>query len=510
MDERTNKLLEQYKTSGPLTTGQIGDTFATTPINQPIASASLSSTQTPYKIPEVQPQGINNNLNMLVSSSAAQTKADALAEQTRLAQETAQTAADTSKSNLYDAFLKKIGVQQTKGAVQEEFGVAGKTQKVTDYTNQLDALERSEMNEVRDLGNRNLTDTGRASAEQEIRRKYAFQKADVAILQSAANRDLATASALAEAKINTQLEPLNTQIEFLSMFYEDNKEQLSKADQNAFNVAIQDAQTERTQKASELKILSDTKLEVLKNIYANASPEVANQLARSVQMATTPEQVMMAAGEYSGDVLERQIKQNNLYKSQLEVQKAKRDLEPGTGGDAPLYNGLSSPTATAVRGIVSGFKSEPQVTNFATIQDGYNFVQSIPDKTTNPADDQALVYALAKTLDPGSVVREGEYATAQKYSQSWIKAYGKGVEQAVAGTGFLSETARKNIKNTIETKYKSSKVSYDNLYNQYSKQINNLTGRDDGTKFLRDYAVETKTPSNVAPEDDLLLKQFGL
>lgn len=159
-------------------------------------------------------------------------------------------------------------------------------------------------------------------------------------------------------------------------------------------------------------------------------------------------------------------------------------------GDNPqLYAGLSSPTATAVRGQVSAFKSEPTVTNFSTIQEGRNFAKSLPTTTKNPADDQALIYSLAKALDPGSVVREGEYATAQKYAQSWVNAFGKGISQAIAGTGFLSEAARKNIKDTIESKYLASEKSYNNTYNQYVNSINNLTGRNDGKNFVKSYSI---------------------
>jgi hypothetical protein len=121
------------------------------------------------------------------------------------------------------------------------------------------------------------------------------------------------------------------------------------------------------------------------------------------------------------------------------------------------------------------------------VQEGRNFAGSLDNKTTNPVDDQGLIYALAKALDPGSVVREGEYATAQKYSQSWIQSYGKAVTQALAGTGFLTEQARRQIKDTIESKYKASLASYTNLQGQYEQGINSLTGRDDGSKFIHDY-----------------------
>jgi hypothetical protein len=181
-------------------------------------------------------------------------------------------------------------------------------------------------------------------------------------------------------------------------------------------------------------------------------------------------------------------------------------LDSGISSEnAPLYSGLNSATATAVRGQVGAFKSEPTIQNFAVIQEGRNFANAIPNNTKNPADDQGLIYALAKALDPGSVVREGEYATAQKYSQSWINAYGKSISQAIAGTGFLSEEARKNIKATIETKYNSSRMSYDNLYSQYEKGINNLTGRTDGKDFLRDYLIPEVTKEPETKEEATFL-----
>jgi hypothetical protein len=181
------------------------------------------------------------------------------------------------------------------------------------------------------------------------------------------------------------------------------------------------------------------------------------------------------------------------------------------GGGAPgenpqLYSGLSSKTATAVRSQVSAFKSEPVVQNFAVIQEGRNFAGSLSNKTTNPTDDQGLIYALAKAMDPGSVVREGEYATAQKYAQSLVASYGKGITQAINGTGFLTEKARTQIKDTIEARYNASLGSYNHLEKQYQTGINNLTGRDDGAKFIRDYQTSSDDSAPAPAASKVLVK----
>lgn len=140
--------------------------------------------------------------------------------------------------------------------------------------------------------------------------------------------------------------------------------------------------------------------------------------------------------------------------------------------------------------ITTQFKNEPIVQNFNIIAEGYQFVSSLSNNTTNPSDDQALIYALAKALDPGSVVREGEYATAQKYSQSWINSYGKSVTQALSGTGFLSEQARKNIKDTIKSRFTTAQKNYENIFAETARRIELVgnTPAGTGSQFLTNYA----------------------
>ena len=263
-------------------------------------------------------------------------------------------------------------------------------------------------------------------------------------------------------------------------------------------------------RAAQQKALQDEKERVLntqadeqKQIWGIATTAAQNGAdaltIRNIQNATTKEEALRIASEagaLGAESLDTQVIEVNGQKMLIDTRTGDIIQSYGTptsfvepGENPQLYSGLSSTTATAVRAKVNSFKTEPTAQNFATIQEGFNFARSISNTTTNPADDQALIYSLAKALDPGSVVREGEYATAQKYAQSWVQAYGKSITQALFGTGFLSERARENIKSTIEQKYNSSKTTYQNVYDRYISGINQLTGRGDGNKFLVDYAL---------------------
>ena len=83
--------------------------------------------------------------------------------------------------------------------------------------------------------------------------------------------------------------------------------------------------------------------------------------------------------------------------------------------------GLNQAQNQRVMQIANQFDNEPIVKNYNVIAEGQNFVKSLGTGAKgNAGDDQALLYSFAKVMDPGSVVREGEYATVQKYSQSWV------------------------------------------------------------------------------------------
>lgn len=153
-----------------------------------------------------------------------------------------------------------------------------------------------------------------------------------------------------------------------------------------------------------------------------------------------------------------------------------------------VLQGIPKEYVAPLNQVSNSFDNEQQVKNFQMIQSARNSVQAISNETKNPSDDQNLIYAFAKVMDPGSVVREGEYATVQKYAQKWTDQFGSNVNQVVNGTGFLTPGARENLKKTIEGKYNVEKELYTNVRNQYAQKIDSLAGKNIGNELLQDYA----------------------
>lgn len=239
MDERTNKLIDTFKKQGSLSTGAIGDVFATTPTNQPITSETLGSNETPLNLPEVTPSTSAAGLSAFASSVGEQEKerAKLQAEQdAKVAEE--QAGVKEEKGKIQSVMDKILGVPAEQAKLEKEAGIGEKAQRVTTYTNQLESLERAEVNELRALQTANMTDVGRAAASRDIQRKYVFQKADVALLQSAANRDLETAQNIINRKIQLLIEPLKMELDFVRSFYEENKQDLTKQEDRQFQLKL--------------------------------------------------------------------------------------------------------------------------------------------------------------------------------------------------------------------------------------------------------------------------------
>lgn len=130
------------------------------------------------------------------------------------------------------------------------------------------------------------------------------------------------------------------------------------------------------------------------------------------------------------------------------------------------YDKLDNPTKSRIDKYALDFENEQVVKDYNTMSVNINTARTLADSGT---DDQALIYTFAKVMDPNSVVRESEYDTVQRFSQSLAQwAYGK-IDRVFGNDGFLTEEAKKAIKKTLEKKLAATKISYDNVRDQTKK-----------------------------------------
>ena len=161
---------------------------------------------------------------------------------------------------------------------------------------------------------------------------------------------------------------------------------------------------------------------------------------------------------------------------------------------------------STINQIVGQFDNEQVVKDYNQVASGYQFMQNIKSNTKNPADDIGMIYAFAKIMDPASVVREGEYATVQKYAQSWAQSFGFDVARIFSNTKFLSTGSVENMKKTAEAKYKANKLMYDNIESEYNRRIEEAKQGKIGGSIQR-YAGAFQPSEAVAPEDQTMIDE---
>lgn len=176
-----------------------------------------------------------------------------------------------------------------------------------------------------------------------------------------------------------------------------------------------------------------------------------------------------------------------------------KDMYRHEGGNGSLFGisqddkPLTPQQATSVRQIAGAFDNEATVKRFNQLQEANSFVQSLDPNTQSASDDQGLVFQFAKAMDPDSAVREGEYATVQKYAQSWLSTFGFNAQRVADGVEFLTPEARVNLKATIEKKFQATKKSYDKTFEEYGRRINETANVNNGTKYLTQYSLQSST-----------------
>jgi hypothetical protein len=153
-------------------------------------------------------------------------------------------------------------------------------------------------------------------------------------------------------------------------------------------------------------------------------------------------------------------------------------------------------TQRRIDSLAKGFDSQPTVRRAQLLAESAKFAQSLNANTTNPADDQALIYNFAKSMDPDSAVREGEYATVQRYAQSLAEKFGFDVTRVFSNTPFLTPEARQNMKATIMERYQAARGGYDSLRKSYGTKLSAMGGDD---ADLIDYGAGF--PSVDQPQD---------
>ena len=113
------------------------------------------------------------------------------------------------------------------------------------------------------------------------------------------------------------------------------------------------------------------------------------------------------------------------------------------------------------------FNLLPDVKAFNDVASSYDVISDIANrKQPSPQDDLSLIYSYVKMLDPESVVREGEFATAEN-SASVPDRIRNAYNKVIEGTR-LNSDQRRQYSNAAKGIYESRSRRYNDLVSEYS------------------------------------------
>lgn len=182
------------------------------------------------------------------------------------------------------------------------------------------------------------------------------------------------------------------------------------------------------------------------------------------------------------DKIDQQWKQKEfgLKQDELDYKKQKYQAE-AKGANADL--------ATKLRKERSGLDTTKATQNVSA---AYNKVQNAA-KNPTAAGDLSLIFNYMKMLDPGSVVREGEFANAQNAAgvPDRIRNYYNRVQEGLR----LSENQRNDFLNQAEGVYKAQTSIQDQIDKQYADYAQKL-GVDPNEVLLNFRAQQPQKEQN--------------
>jgi hypothetical protein len=320
-----------------------------------------------------------------------------------------------SRTDFSSLVANRTGLEGFSLQADQDAGVFEADSALQDINNELRTEQLGRRRSVEALqGQGNLKGTTQSQVNNINRESYSKQ-ADMAIVQLAAQGRFNSASALADRKANAMFEQEQNQIDAAKITYEDNKDLYNKAEQREFETALTD-RTNRVQAEKE-------QMQAVQNLALQAQldgapPAIVSEMMKSKTLADAS----ALGGQFVG-ALDREQQRASIESSLASAANSRDainsralDREAAATKDAQIEAAIASGAVvlnadqqdTAMK-LSKDFVS--QSSDFKKQVDAYNrIVSSAEDPSA--AGDVAVVFNYMKMLDPGSVVRESEFALA--------------------------------------------------------------------------------------------------
>jgi hypothetical protein len=330
---------------------------------QSIPANDIQSTE-PVSVPSVPPQSSGQTIDAIAQESAQ-----------RAAQ--AQEAFDKSRSSLEDRIKEITTVMGSREDLEREQGLDQANLDVADIQNQIRAREHSLRRAIEDTQRTaGLSGTQIARRVSALERDAARELADLSIIENARLNRAEAISNNIDRKINAQLEPLAFQLQFDKMFYEENRDAMSAAQREMFDIKILREQRNYDEQAAEKQSIKDIAI-------AAAQFGATGEQIVAITDAKNFNEAMQVGGSFLGEGFRMQVQAQefNQYIQQAQLNMAWSQMAQAKEAAAAS---LEMEARKMSREDIDLARKDTRVTNFETIQSVKNRVdQELNNVTTD-------------------------------------------------------------------------------------------------------------------------------
>jgi hypothetical protein len=203
--------------------------------------------------------------------------------------------------------------------------------------------------------------------------------------------------------------------------------------------------------------------------------KVLKDVAGRQRFKDTGELVFPDVQEPTGKSVLTTTDRKNFTKESL---KRFRDAEKDGIVDITLLDPNSESIDESIKGL-DKFKAEDTLRNqyiqlsksFVVIRDAFQQIKTVADQEPSPAGDLSLIFSYMKMLDPTSVIREGEQATAA--NAKGVPDRIRNIYNEVVLRKPLTPEQRKDFRDTAKRIFKSRSAQQDLRKSEYTRIANN-------------------------------------
>jgi hypothetical protein len=330
--------------------------------------------------------------------------------------------AQNQQGRLADMFAAYEGMgsgEADLAKLEKENKLAQKRQAVSNYTGQLNAIVAKSQAEQLGLEGqgRGITESIIGGQQAQINREAAIQALPVQAQLAAAQGDLEMAQQHVDKLFAIKRQDAQALFQFKSNVINSVYDFADKQEQRR----LDEVSKIETRKYEEQQDFLKAQRSLLSSALQQGAP---SSVVNAINGATTQEEALIAAGEYTGDLLEREAKRANIAQSYASIEASqsaaavnRAQLAAETAKQEQIKQAIESGQVVLNKeqqdiAYKLGKDFESSSKEFMSRVQSMNTINAAAQEAS-AAGDLALIFSYMKMLDPGSAVREQEFANAQ-------------------------------------------------------------------------------------------------